>query len=267
MTIVPVPLWEAKATSNDTPATPINFFLPTTSTTTPELTDKLQSALATKGLDNVVVKNVDFWHPYQQGLREGRFGIYFAQPHFAAWAIAQHNFQPVYKLHGRLKYVLASRRSDDHLFEINDLEGRVICREPGLNLGTVWLNSLVGTYQLTVSNNEVKSIEQAMLNDVNGCNAFVIDDHAYDRVNNAQLGRYIRLKQSPVYKHNALVSHPAVPKETIKKLKAALKSREIKALLKPYLTRLSKWQNLLPVKHGDYSAEDYKLLDAYWPNR
>lgn len=256
--------WPTAAAANANPSAPVSFFLPITSSTDPKLTNELQSAFAAEGLNNVIVKNVDFWHPYQQGLREGRPGIYFAQPHFAAWAIGQHDFRPIYKLHGRLKYVLASRRNDSHLFEVNDIEGGVICREPGLNLGTVWLNSIIGKYRLTVSSKEVESAEHAMLNDSGDCDVFVIDDHAYDRVNNGQLGRYIRLKQSPVYKHNALVAHPNIPNALTDKLKTALKTREIKALLAPYLTGLSKWQNLLPVKQDDYSADDHELLNAYW---
>lgn len=240
------------------------LYLPTVSTVNPELHTQLQQALNEQGLPQIVVKNVDFWHPYQQGLRAGRPGIYFAQPHFTAWAIEQHGFNPVYKLHGRLKYVLASRRTDSHLFEVNDLAGGVICREPGLNLGTVWINSVLGQYRLTAQSKEVESVEQAMTKGEKKCDAFIIDDYAYDRVNNGQLGRYIRLKQSPVYKHNAFIAHPTISGELLATLQKALKSRKVKALIKPYLNSLSKWQNLLPVKEGDYSSGDYDLLNAYW---
>lgn len=240
---------------------PVTLYLPYI---TPDLSEQLEQALKNAGVGTMKVDNGDFWHPYQQGLRKGRRGVYFAQPHFAAWSIQRHGFQAIYKLHGRLKYVLASRRTDNHLFEINDLQGRVICREAGLNLGTVWLNNLLGDYRLTALSEEVASVEQAMKVNNKKCDAFVVDDYAYDRINKGQLGPYIRLKQSPVYKHNALVAHPEIPQATTSALKKALKSKRIKSLLKPYFSKLSKWQNLLPVQAEDYTAADYKLLDAYW---
>lgn len=247
-------------------ATTVTLFLPVVSSVYPKLADKLEAALRKEQVEGIEVKNVDFWHPYQQGLRRGRVGVYFAQPHFAAWAINKHSFLPVYKLHGRLKYVLAAPRDNQSLFEVRDLAGKTLCREPGLNLGTVWLNDLLGKHRVTAQSAELPSVEKHMQNIRSNaiCDAFVIDDFAYDRINEKQRGRFIRLAQSPEYKHNAFVAHPDIAPQTIARLKQALKSKAVKKVINPYFEHLSKWQNLLPPKISDYHAADSKLLDAYW---
>ncbi len=247
--------------------TELVLYLPVLSAAYPRLNDKLDGALAAEGVPNVTVKNVDFWHPYQHGLRQGRIGVYFAQPHFAAWAIHQHGFIPLLKLHGRLKYVLATERDKQYLFEVSDLAGQNVCREAGLNLGTVWLNRLLGEHRITASSSELPSVEQNMLKQAVDCDAFVIQEIAYQRVNKDQKQRFIRLAQSPEYKHNVFVAHPKIARAQLKKLYKALKSKAATKVLMPYLRDLSQWQNLLPVKAKDYPANDSELLHTYWANK
>ena len=57
---------------------------------------------------------------YQQAIKNGKFGVYFAPPHFAAWLIHQHAFQPVLTLSEPLSYVIATRRDDNRIFELSD---------------------------------------------------------------------------------------------------------------------------------------------------
>ncbi len=252
----------AKAGNDDT----VILYIPFLSSSNPTLQTKLNDAFRKQGVTEVVVQNADFWHPYQQGLRQGRIGIYFAQPHFAAWAINKHNFIPLYKLHGTLKYVLASRRAKTSVFEVSDLNGKVVCREPGLNLGTAWLNRLLGRRQLNALTNEYPSIQQEMQNADSSCSAFVIDDFSYEQLNQKLSNEFIRLKQSVIFKHYAFVAHPEVDTKVIVKVKKALKSSAVSSLLNPYLAKLSKWQNLLPVQPNDYSQQDFMLLNTYWGN-
>jgi len=243
---------------------PTILYLPAASSTYGKLANELEAALKAESVNHITVRNGDFWHPYQQGLREGRKAIYFAQPHFAAWAMTKHNFTPIYKLHGRLKYVLAAKRVDDTIFEVQDLSGKVICREAGLNLGTVWLNDVLSNNQITARSKELPSVEHVMAKQTLDCDAFVINDYAYDRINQQQRSRFIRLAQSPIYSHNAFIAHPEISPEQVSLIDKALKSKGVKRVLKPYFTSLSKWQNLLPVKEDDYGARDIELLTTYW---
>lgn len=247
---------------------PVSLYLPINTIDFPELDKRLTLALSDQGVSNITVKNTDYWHPYQQGLRLGRRGIYFAQPHFAAWVIHQHNFKPILKLHGQLKYVLAVRRNDTQFFEVNDLAGAKLCRTPGLNLGTVWLNQLLGEHQLTARSEEVSSVVAIIKNQSNdshsNCDAFVLSAFSFNQINKVSKEKYVLFAQSPKYKHHAFVAHPSIDAATTQQLTKALKSKEVKRLMMPYLRSLSRWQNLLPVQLDDYGPDDANLLETYW---
>lgn len=242
----------------------VDLYLPINSSEFPNLTQQLQAALAMPLSNRIKVINIDFRHPYQHGIKTGRLGIFFTEPHFATWAITKHNFRPVYKLHGKLKYVLTTQRSNTNIFELNDLIGKTICREVGLNLGTVWLNQLLSNSKINANVKEVLSVEQIMLSNDQQCDAYVLDNFSYVRSNKQLHSKYIRLAQSAIYEHNAFVAHPQIPNEFIEKFKRAIKSQTVKNILKPYLKSLSKWQNFKEVKDSDYMFNDTLLLQAYW---
>ena len=124
------------------------LYLPRFAASSPDKASELEAEFNRQGVSEIHIENSSFLHPYQQGLRLGRPGIYFAQPHLATWAVRKHQFVPILKLHGNLKYVLAARKSDELIFEVNDLSGKQVCRESGLNLGTVWFNRIVGENRL-----------------------------------------------------------------------------------------------------------------------
>ena len=91
-------------------------------------------------------------------------GIYFAEPHLAAWLISKKEFTPVLRLHGETQYVLTTLKSKVSVFEVKDLNGSKICHERGLNLGRIWLNELLGNNQieasLVISTNVEKQLQE-----------------------------------------------------------------------------------------------------------
>ncbi len=160
--------------------------------------------------------------------------------------------------------MLAARKSDELIFEVNDLSGKQVCRESGLNLGTVWFNRIVGENRLTLTNIERPSIELAMRYDDAGCDAFVISDYRYERIN-ARLGnKFIRLEQSSLYANYVFVAHPEIDAVLLEQLASALKSQGIQDQLEPYFETLSRWQNLVPSTAEDYQSDGDYLLRAYW---
>jgi len=62
----------------------LQLYLPYHSSQFPELAQKLDAALQRAGLNNIRTQSSDYWHPYQQGIRQGRVGVYLAPPHFVA---------------------------------------------------------------------------------------------------------------------------------------------------------------------------------------
>ena len=128
--------------------------------------DRLQRQLEISGIKSLQLKSTEFWHPYQNGIRTGRMGIYFAEPHLAAWLISKKAFTPLLRLHGETQYVLTTLKSKVSVFEVKDLNGSKICHERGLNLGRIWLNELLGNNQieasLEVSTNIEKQVSQPL---------------------------------------------------------------------------------------------------------
>jgi len=59
------------------------LYLPISSQQFPSLKSGLQEALTAQGLGQLEIKTADFWQSYQQGIRHGRIGIYFAAPHYS----------------------------------------------------------------------------------------------------------------------------------------------------------------------------------------
>ena len=244
---------------------PVTLYFPGINKQNPELSKQIEEALAKQAVGFLSVKGTEFWHPYQNGIREGKIGIYFAQPHMAAWLIARHHFSPIYRLHGNTNYALAVSKANTPIFELLDLNGKRVCHEPGLNLGTIWLNQLLGENQIAANAIEVPNIETYMLaQNTQNCDSFVVEATAYDRVAKETRNKYIRLAQSSVYKHYALLAHPSISKSNIDKLATALKNKDLQTLLRPYFSDLSKWDNLIPIDNTDYLPSDVELLAPYW---
>ena len=244
---------------------PVTLYFPGINKQNPKLSKQIEEALAKQAVDFLSVKGTEFWHPYQNGIRTGKVGIYFAQPHMAAWLITRHNFSPIYRLHGNTNYALAVAKAHTSIFELLDLNGKRVCHEPGLNLGTIWLNQLLGENQIAANTIEVPHIETYMLTqNTKNCDSFIVEATAYNRVEKETRNKYIRLAQSSIYKHYALLAHPSIAKPNLDKLATALKKKELQTLLRPYFSDLSKWDNLIPIDKTDYSPSDIELLAPYW---
>lgn len=248
------------------PNEPLTLYLPAINQQDKDLAKKLETEFRRQGLELLQVRGTAFWHPYQNGIRTGKKGIYFAQPHLAAWAISQHEFEPIFRLHGRLNFVLATNKANTTLFELEDLNGKKICHESGLNLGRLWLEDVLGEYLVAANRQEVANVENTIGSAIESkdCDAFVLENRAYERANNASRGKFIRLAQSPFYNHSAFVAHPTLTHREKSKLIKALKSTPIKLLLQPYLLNLSKWENLIEVNEGDYTVNNANILKTYW---
>ena len=112
----------------------LTLYLPVLENDRPQMFTALDRRLQSAISSPLNLRGIDYWHGFQHGLRSGRKGLYFAPPHFAAWAIAEHDFTPLVRLSGTLRYVIAADRSNPQLFEINDLANRPICTTKPLNL-------------------------------------------------------------------------------------------------------------------------------------
>jgi hypothetical protein len=240
------------------------FYLPYQSSQFPELALKFDALLVKSGLAEFTTVTTDYWHPYQQGIRQGRIGVYLAAPHFVAWAHHQHNFIPFLKLSSPLQYVIATRHDDAQYFELRDLAEQNICSTNAVNLDFLLVKTAFQNSLKPANNKIVNSVASAIQYDNQNCAAFVISEQAFKTFNAKDPQRFIRLHQGPKYQNYAFVAHPDIPRDTAIQLKRFLRSEAALEVLGPVLSQFATNPKLIPVKRKDYPKHYVEVLNPYW---
>jgi len=251
--------------SNAKAAQTINFYLPVHSNEFPRLVETLEQALSDQKLSNIKIITADYWQSYQQNIRHGRIGIYYAAPHFTSWAIKHHQFQPLLKTQGNLKYVIASQRSNPDVFEIRDLEGKTICTRSALNLDYLLIIKTFEKSLQPANIQVVESTDEQMNNTKTLCSAFSISEFQFSE-QQTQAIKHIRLAQGLDYTNYGISLHPSLSSEYANRLTDFFQQESILEILKPLIKRNSSKVALIPANSSDYPA-DYSLhLEQYWQN-
>ena len=241
----------------------IPVYLPISGSDYPNIKHHLDAALFEHGLGQFSTQTTDYWHAYQQGIKQGRPGIYLAAPHFVAWASYQHNFTAILKLESKIQYVLAVRSKDINLFEVDDLNNRSVCTQAGLNLDTILLNKAFTNPLYSAHNKAVSDVAKEIVADNKECHAFTVANHLFLKHNLAHPESLIRLQQGQAWPPYAWIIHPQLEpqKQAISNFFQSEKTREI---LNPVLQRFSEGQRLLSVKERDYPKSLIDELSNYW---
>jgi hypothetical protein len=244
----------------------IRVYLSTNSQTNPDLQSALQLELNKAGLSHLKVSNTDFWHPFIQGIRQGRTGIYFAAPHFSAWAVTQHQFVPLLKLSGSLQYVLLSRQNDIDIFEVNDLARKRICASKAPNLDFILANSALTSSLNSPLIISKKSAATAMLNDDKDCDAFVVSEHIFTRHALKNPYRFVRLQQNKKQLNHAFISSPDIDTDTLTAFKKVMLSKTVATLLEPLYSEYSSKPILISASDDDFAKTQNDYLNKIWVN-
>jgi hypothetical protein len=162
------------------------------------------------GLNNISIETVDHGHNYQQGLRAGRIGIYFAPPHFAAWAIDHHGFRALVHLSEPLSYVIAVEQNRTNLFEVGFLASKRICARKPLNLDYLLINKGLENSLAPAQIKIVPRVSDQMDAEDTLCDAFSISKSVFDQFTKTQPERFIKLSQTDNYPNCGLIGHPIV---------------------------------------------------------
>jgi len=237
----------------------IPLYLPYSSSALPNLQKELDTLLQRADSNRFKVQSADYWHPYQQGLRHGRVGVYLAAPHFASWAIHKHQFVPI-----SLKFVIAARKDDARFFEINDLANHSICAQKAVNLDFLLVKSALSNPLLSANNKSVNSVSDAMKYDNENCHAFAVSDHLFQKFNLESPDRFIRLQQGQQFNNYVFIAHPEVSQDHIERLTVALKSEEVRHSLAPLYEEFSTQTKLIPAAISEYPLTYTSALKAYW---
>jgi hypothetical protein len=244
----------------------IPFYLSTSFETNPALHSALQLELNKAGLRHLKVTNTDFWHPFIQGIRQGRTGIYFAAPHFSAWAIKKHEFVPLLKLSGSLQYVLLSRQNDIDIFEVSDLARKRICSSKAPNLDFILANSaLPSSFNSPIIISKA-STSTAMISGDKDCDAFVVSEHIFSRYALKNPYRFVRLQQSVKQLNHAFISSPDIDLDTLTAFKRVMLSKVVVDLLEPLFYEYSSKPILIRATDDEFGKIKNDYLDKIWLN-
>ena len=243
----------------------VTLFLPISSADQSEFTQELKAALDQQGLRNTTLQFADHWHDYQQGLREGKAGIYFAAPHFSAWAINRHEFKPLVKIAAPLSYVISAKYSNTKIFEITDLIRQQVCSTQPLELDYIFLTETFENQFASFDHQFVPAVYDEMNTKESDCDGFVISDHFLQRMIKNGNREYTRLHQSETYNNYSFIAHPYIDTVFLEKLTAFLIDKDNQALLQPILERYANDSKLIQATTLDYPIEYLDSLKSYWP--
>ena len=240
----------------------IPFYLPIHSSQLKDTIVKFNDALLEHGF-RFELRHSDLWQQYQQDVRTGRIGVYFTPPHFTAWLVQQHKFTPLLKIESKLKYIIASKAHDHHIFEINDLIDKKICTQNPLNLDYLLIKHAFRQNIQTAETHIVKSVFDEMTKTETPCSAFSISNHI---IENQELSsvKYIRLAQSAELNNYAFSMHPSLTEEFLAPLQQLLSKKETIEILAPMLKLTANDAALIEVKNGDYPSKYLTELEGYW---
>jgi hypothetical protein len=242
----------------------IPFYLPINEAQFPGLIEKLEKALGEANLGHLKLTTTSYWHPYQNGIRQGRLGIYLTAPHFASWLINQHQFNTELRLAGPLRYVIAVRRDDTEIFEVNDLVNKTVCTTATMDLSFLLAKESVPRSILSAKTRRVESVVEQMRLDSRRCNAFSLSEHLFLKLAMDQPFKFIRLKQSEEFSNYAYLVHPSVPPQTAVALTKFLKNRGVIKMLTPMHQLFSAEPRIVSARAIHYPRSQMSPLLRYW---
>jgi len=242
----------------------ILFYLPISRERFPDLIQNIEAALDDAKLDNLKLTTTDYWHPYQQGIRQGRLGIYFAAPHFSSWLVNIHKFEPMLRLSGGLQYVIAARRSDSHIFEVVDLAEKTVCTDATMDLSFLLVRESMTRSVLSAETKRVSNVAFEMGQDNKICDAFSLSEHLFLEFAAQQPFKFIRLQQSSEFSNYAYLLHPGVPPETKRALRKFLVSKKAREILHAMYLLFSKDPRIISAKPSNYPHSQMQSLIGYW---
>ena len=224
----------------------------------------LDRLLQATDLAQFKIKTVKSWSAYQLAIREGQIGVFLAAPHYSAWAVRKLNYVPLLRVKEPLKYVVAVRKNDSKIFELNDLKNRAVCTQKPLNLDYLLVNQAFNNVIQGAKIISVNSPQAAMLSDSSRCDGFAISEHRFIQVAAQHPEKFIRLHQSLVLNNYSFIAHPNIEQTLLDSLRAFLIREYSRPALAGILSQFARHTQLSQVDFEDYSDDEYLPLQPYW---
>jgi len=165
---------------------------------------------------------------------------------------------------GKLKYVIASKVRDQHIFEISDLIDKKICTQNPLNLDYLLIKHAFRRNIQTADTHLVPSVFDEMNNSETTCSAFSISSHIFEQQELENPSEYIRLAQSHEWNNYAFSIHPSLTQNYSAPLLQLLNTKKTQEILTPLLQLTSHDAILIEAKKSDYPIKYLEELEGYW---
>jgi len=242
----------------------ILLYLPIHQEQFPQLVQQLKSELDNSGLHHLKIVTTEYWHPYQNGIRQGRPGIYFTAPHFSAWLVNKHKFTPLLRLAGQLQYVIAARRSDSDIFEVGDLANKTVCTNATMDLSFLLVRESMTRSVLSAQTKNVQNVAREMSNNNRACDAFSLSEHLFLEFAVQEPFRFIRLQQSETFSNYAYLFSPNISSSIRVRVKKVLTSKKVNTILHPMYRLYAQEPIITNGSPNNYPPEQMKPLNIYW---
>ena len=242
----------------------LSLYIPISSKNRGRLVRELNHAAHKYALGSINVIFSDHWHQYQQGLKIGRKGVFFAPPHFSAWAVNQHGFIPLVRLYEPLSYAIVTKKSEPQFFELNDLINNDICTHKPLHINYLLTNNVFKNHYAKINIQFVESVVAEMLNETTTCNAFTTSNHIIQRWIQQGNDEYIRLYQGRTYNNYGFVAHPSIGKATLNKLQEFLLLEETQKIFRPIYQLHANDLKVIKSVAEDYPVSYIDNLINHW---
>ncbi len=86
-----------------------------------------------------VLKYTDNWLSYQSAMQRDQYDLVFDGPQFIGWRMAKFQHTPLVKLEGDIVFAVVTKKSNERVKQMKDLNGRKVCGLSPPNLATLTL--------------------------------------------------------------------------------------------------------------------------------
>jgi ABC-type phosphate/phosphonate transport system substrate-binding protein len=172
-----------------------------------------------------VLKYIDNWLSYQSAMQRDQFDLVFDGPQFIGWRMAKFQHTPLVKLEGDLVFAVVTKKNNERVKQMKDLNGRKVCGLSPPNLATLTLFDMFDNPVRQPVLMRAQSFREAFDDVMAGrCDAAVMQAAMvgkFDRANETQ----IVFKSKP-FPQQGFTASSRIPRDVQDKIREALLSPE-----------------------------------------
>lgn len=208
-----------------------------------------------------VLRYNDNWLSYQSAMQRDQFDLVFDGPHFIGWRQAKLKHTPLVRLDGNLNFAIVTRKDNERVKSVKDLNGRKICGMAPPNLATLSVFALFDNparQPVLMRSQSFKDSFESVVN--KHCEAGVVQVAMVEKFDKGQQTA-ILLKTKPL-PNQGFTASSRVPAEMQERIRNALLSPEGKAATAQLRAEYNN-RDLIPTGKPEYEGLGALLRDVW----